>query len=383
MIVLAGGGFALLAGLDAALLLLGVGAPVRAERLAAVHGVLMVLGFVGTLIALERAVALGRRWGFAAPTLTGLGGIALVSPVPLPAAGALLVAGTAVQAAVFVPLWRRRRDAAVLVQALGAASAVGGALLFTGGAAAPAYLPWLIGFVVLLIAGERMELARLGRADDAAERVVLGAAVLLLSAIALALLFPAWALPVLGVVMLVMVAVLQRVDVARRMLRGRGLPRFSAVCLLAGYGWLAVAGAILLLAPEPLAGGGYDAVVHSVFLGFAMSMIFAHAPVILPAVLRRPLPYHPAMYIPAALLHAGLLVRVLGGDLREARLLWQVGGVGNVVAILAFLLVAVDSAMWARRHRIRKGRVGLRSAHADHAGPDGTQARQAEADSRP
>jgi len=38
-------------------------------------------------------------------------------------------------------------------------------------------------------------------------------------------------------------------------------------------------------------GGGYDAVVHAIFLGFVISMVMAHAPVILPAVLRRPLPY--------------------------------------------------------------------------------------------
>jgi hypothetical protein len=354
MILLAGGGLALLAGLDAALLLLGVGAPVRSERLAAVHGLLMVLGFVGTLIALERAVALGRRWGFAAPALTALGGAALVSPLPLRTAGVLLVLGTGVQAAIFVPLWRRRRDSAVLVQALGAVAAVGAALLFTGGASTTAYLPWLVAFVVLLIAGERMELARLGRTDDRAERAVLAAALLLLAVVVLALLFPGWALPVLGMALLVLVAALLRVDVALRMLHGRGLPRFSAACLLAGYGWLAVAGAVLLLAPDPWAGGGYDAVVHSVFLGFTMSMIFAHAPVILPAVLRRPLRYHPAMYAPAVLLHAALLLRVAAGDLRSARLLWQVGGVGNVVAVLAFVVTAIVAAVAGRRRRGRR-----------------------------
>lgn len=364
MLLLAGGGFALLAGLDAALLLLGVGAPVSTERLAAVHGVLMVLGFVGTLIALERAVALGRRWGFAAPALMGLGGIALVSPLPLVVAGTLLMLGTGVQVAIFVPLWRRRRDAAVLVQALGAAGALGAAILFTGGAAATAYLGWLVGFVVLLIAGERMELARLGRSDDAAERIALAASMALLAAIVLALLFPAWGPPVLGAALLIVVVALLRVDVARRMLRSRGLPRFSAACLLAGYAWLAVAGGILLLVPDPLSGGGYDAVVHAVFLGFTMSMIFAHAPVILPAVLRRPLPYHPAMYAPAGLLHAALLVRIAGGDLRGARVVWQVGGVGNVVAVLAFVAIAAVTAVTAtlrarRRRRSRMAHRGL------------------------
>ena len=63
---------ALLAGLDAALILLDLPAPVRAERLPQVHGVLLVLGFVGTLVSLERAVALGRTAGYAAPALLGL-----------------------------------------------------------------------------------------------------------------------------------------------------------------------------------------------------------------------------------------------------------------------------------------------------------------------
>lgn len=358
--LMVGAGIALMAGLDAALLQLGVAAPVTSERVSAVHGMLMVLGFIGTVIALERAVALGRKWGFAAPALMGLGGVALISPLPLAAAGALLMAGTGIQAVIFIPLWRRRRDAAVLVQALGAASAFGAAMLFTGGAATASFLGWLIAYVVLLIAGERMELARLGRSDDRAEQAVLAVAVLLLAAVVLQLLFPGWASPVLGVVLLALVVALTNVDVASKMLRSTGLPRFSAACLMAGYVWLAVAGGILALAENPLDGGAYDALVHSVMLGFTMSMIFAHAAVILPAVLRRPLPYHPIMYFPAVLLHVALAVRIIGGDLKGARVVWQVGGVGNVVAVLAFALTAVVTGVAASIAARRRRRRALR-----------------------
>lgn len=357
------GGIALLAGLDAALLQLGVAAPVTSERISSAHGALMVLGFIGTVIALERAVALGKRWGFISPAAMGLGGIALISPLPLAAAGALFLVGTGVQAAIFIPLWRRRRDAAVLVQALGAASAVGAAMLFTGGAASTSYLAWFIGYVVLLIAGERMELARLGRSNHRAEQTALAVAAALLAAIMLQLLFPAWATPLLGVVLLAVVVALLRVDVASKMLRSTGLPRFSAACLMAGYVWLAVAGGILVLAVDPLTGGAYDAVVHAVMLGFTMSMIFAHAAVILPAVLRRPLPYHPVMYVPAVLLHVALAVRVIGGDLRDLRIVWQIGGVGNVVAVLAFALTAVVTGIVASvRARRRRARIAVSTA---------------------
>jgi len=55
--LLLGGGVAMLLGLDAGLLLLGLPAPVTIERLPEVHGQLMLIGFLGTVIALERAVA--------------------------------------------------------------------------------------------------------------------------------------------------------------------------------------------------------------------------------------------------------------------------------------------------------------------------------------
>src|SRR5580704_4623462 len=41
------------------------------------HGPLMVCGFLGTLISLERAIALGSRWGYAAPVLVAAGALML------------------------------------------------------------------------------------------------------------------------------------------------------------------------------------------------------------------------------------------------------------------------------------------------------------------
>jgi hypothetical protein len=95
----------LLAGLDAALMLLGVPAPVRADRLPDVHGMVLVFGFVGTLVSLERAVALRRRAGFLAPALLGSGGLLLVSPAPLAAGQWVLLGGAGALAGVYVPLW--------------------------------------------------------------------------------------------------------------------------------------------------------------------------------------------------------------------------------------------------------------------------------------
>lgn len=41
-------------------------------------------------------------------------------------------------------------------------------------------------------------------------------------------------------------------------------------------------------------------------------MVFGHAAIIFPAVLKVKIPYHPAFYVPLALLHASLALRVAG-----------------------------------------------------------------------
>lgn len=53
------GGMSLLSGLNAALVRLDVLSPVASQRIGDLHGPVMVLGFMGTLISLERAQALG------------------------------------------------------------------------------------------------------------------------------------------------------------------------------------------------------------------------------------------------------------------------------------------------------------------------------------
>ena len=360
-VFLAPAGLAMLAGLDAALMLLGLPAPVSAARLPDVHGMLLVFGFVGTLISLERSVALRSRAGYLAPALLGLGGLLLLSPAPIEAGQATLLLGMVAMTAVYVPLWRRQRDDSVLAQAFGAVLGVGGLVLWLGGVPVAALLPWLMGFIVLTIGGERLELARIAMGVHAGRTLLLLSAALVTGVVA-SLLWPQVGYPWLGVTLLALTCWLAVHDVARRTVRAQGQVRFMAGCMLAGYFWLAVAGATWLVGGPALEGTAYDVVIHAVFLGFTLSMIMAHAPVILPAVLHRPLPYHPLMLLPAALLHLSLVLRLWVGDALGQQLAWQTGGALNIAALLLFVAVAVWSA--SRADRARKpagataGRVG-------------------------
>lgn len=349
LVFLVPAGLAMLAGLDAALLLLGLPAPLTTDRLPDVHGMLLVLGFVGTVIALERAVALRSKAGFAAPALLGLGALTLLSPAPLRAGQLLLVVGCAALLGVYVPLFRRSHDESVMIQALGAVLALGGAVLWMAGIPMADVLPWLIGFIVATIIGERLELARVVRLAPRTVNQLLALVASLMAAVTATLLWPGPGYALLGATVLALVAWLVVHDVARRTIRSNGLPRFMAGCLLAGYAWLSVAGGIWLLHGRTSEGFAYDAVIHAVFLGFTLSMIFAHAPVILPAVLRVRLPYHPVMIVPAVLLHASLALRVLVGDARQIEWARQVGGVLNITALLLFAAVTVTSIALASR----------------------------------
>jgi hypothetical protein len=80
--------------------------------------------------------------------------------------------------------------------------------------------------------------------------------------------------------------------------------------------------------------------LHAVLVGFVLSMVFAHAPIILPAVARIDVPYHPVLYLPLAVLHVSLVIRVLG-DLIASASARQLGALGNAAAIATFLMAVV------------------------------------------
>ena len=131
LVFLAVAGTALLTGLTGALMLLGVALPSSASGFALAHGELMSLGFLGTVVALERAVALDEPWGYLAPGLAAVGAIGLMAGLPAPGSAGL-VGGAIVLLAVYAAFARRERSLQLGVQAAGAGAWLGAALLLRG-----------------------------------------------------------------------------------------------------------------------------------------------------------------------------------------------------------------------------------------------------------
>jgi hypothetical protein len=206
------------------------------------------------------------------------------------------------------------------------------------GMATPELAPWWIAFLVLTIAGERLELSRLLRRPAHAQPLFFAILLALLAALA------AQHTQLFGAALLALAAWLARYDVARRTVRERGLTRYIALCLLTGYVWLAVGGCIAAFS------GPRDAALHAVLLGFVFSMVFGHAPIIFPAVVKLAVPYTPAFYAHLVLLHAGLAVRVTG-DLAVMPAWREAGAALNAAALALFLLNTITAAIRGRLGR--------------------------------
>lgn len=340
--LLAFGPVALVTGLLGGLWRLGWEVP--GGELAEFHGPLMISGLFGTVIGLERAVALGGP-AYAAPVAAALGTLALLAGTP-DIGAALYVAAASVLALASADILRRQPAVFTATLLLGAAAWLVGNILWLAGRPVADLAGWWLAFLVLTIAGERLELSRLLVPKRGSLPLFLLGLALVLGGASLGLAEASGA-ALFGTGLIVATLWLLRHDVARRSIRGRGAPRFFAACMLAGYAWLAVAGALMILAPPARAAFGYDLALHVVLIGFVLSMVFGHALIILPAVARLRLGYTPLLYGPLVLLHASVALRVAGG-LGEWSAVRQASGALTVLALLVFAAAILHGA---RRRR--------------------------------
>ncbi len=342
VVLLVLGLLALLAGMWTGLVRMGWDWPGLIPEFFAAHGPLMLGGFLGTLIGLERAVALGRPWAYVGPTAAGLSVVALLVGAPWPVIPALLLLGSLGIGVDFFALVAIYPSWSGWTMGLGALCWIVGNVVWLAERWVPGAVFWWIGFLVLTIAGERLELNR-SRGLPGRSRLFFGLAVgILMLGLVLTLASGELALGmrVGGLGMLALAVWLLVYDMARFTVRQSGLTRFVAASLLLGFAWLGISGLLAFLYGGQLTGMLYDAVLHSVFLGFAVTMIFAHAPVIFPGITGQAVPFRPSFYSYLILLHLGLLLRV-GSDLAGwlPGQLW--GGLGNATALLLFLFSIV------------------------------------------
>lgn len=313
---------------------------------AAFHAALMVSGFLGTIIGIERAVAVKSAPAFLAPLASASAAACLLAGQPGPAR-VLFVLAAAVFTVVNALLVRRQPAAHTWLLLVSAVAWLLGNLAFGVGYGGPATLAWWFAFLVLTIAAERLEMTRLMRRRPGALAsffVLVGA---MLAGATWSCPSPSWGGAIFGASLSALAVWLLHFDIARRTVLAEGLSRYMAVCLLGGYVWLGVAGVAWVA--MSLGHATRDLALHALGLGFVISMVMGHAPVILPAIARIKVSFGPVFYLPLGALHVSLLWRFGGGWLsHDAR---AQGSALNAAALGLFALTMFGAGIaWRRRH---------------------------------
>ncbi len=330
---------ALLAALWAGLLRLGWQLPVLTPSLVMLHGPLMISGFLGTLIPLERAVALKKKWMYLSPLFAGLGWLVTFLIRTSPLGPLLLTLASLGGVAILIEMTRREFALHTVTMLIGMFAWFAGNLLWLLGWQIFQVVFFWQAFLILTIAGERLELSRVLR-PSRRSNIYFGSIVSIFLAGMFASLFnPQLGVRLNGAALLFLALWSVRNDLAWRNLKHKlPLTRYIAWCLALGLSWLGVGGVLNLIFGAQVAGLRYDAALHVVFIGFVISMIFGHAPIIFPSILGMPINFQPTFYIHLILLHLSLVLRVIA-DYANWYTVRMWGGLLNEVAILLFIVM--------------------------------------------
>ncbi|SHH17033.1 hypothetical protein SAMN04488109_2989 [Chryseolinea serpens] len=310
------------------------------------HGAIMVGSFLGTLILLEKVIAQKNKILLALPAINALG-IVMVVPGLYSVGLGLLLAGALGLFMVFVLYFKKQpNDLSLMLMTAGACCQVVGHIMLISKQFYPMAFPWWMGFILLVIVGERVELSKFLPVTKQNKQVLLG--VLTFFVIGLMLPFHSVGKYVSGVALAGVGLWLLRYDIISIGLKKEGLTRFSARALMTGCIALVLVGVFLVALPDLVYA---DAIVHTFFLGFAFSMIFAHGPMILPGVLGlRVTPYHAILYIPLATLLISLLLRILSDVILFSPGLRLWSGWLSACSILGYFIILAGIMMTKVRH---------------------------------
>ena len=271
------------------------------------HGAIMVGGFLGTLISLEKIIPLRNKILYAIPAVSGASIAFFLSELPTAAWSCLILASVGLSI-VFLRYFLHERSVIYLLMLCGGVSWLIGNMVLISARFYPLAFPWWLGFALFIITAERVELMKflpVNRRD----KIILVAWLALYVVGVSAMPFHGNGSLVSGVALVGISAWLMRSDVIAISIQKSGLTKFIAIALLAGYVALLLTGVLLFSLDHQLM--AYDAVVHSFFVGFVFSMIFAHGPIILPGVLGvSSKPYHKILYLWLAALHASWVMRI-------------------------------------------------------------------------
>ncbi|MDN4165025.1 hypothetical protein QWY31_05895 [Cytophagales bacterium LB-30] len=325
---------ALLLGMNGGLLRLGWEFPLSAT--AASHGLLMTGSFMGTLITLERISTMPNTGWRIFPLSGAISALFFALGWFHAGLAALLFANAGLLLFYFKQMGQHKELYWYLLLA-GSLCWLIGTLLVWKTLFIPRAVGWWMAFLLFTIVGERLELTRfLPVPQKAFYALALFFGLVLLS---LFLPFHEGGRWLLGLAVIGIGLWLSRYDMARITVKKTGYYRYIGTALYAGYGWLIALGLVLFSMED--SAFFYDVFVHAFFLGFAFSMIWAHAPLIFPSLIKKQGPaYHPIIWFGWSLFQITLLARLLSALLGASTLRQWFGMTNGLSIFLLFASIA-------------------------------------------
>ncbi len=308
------------------------------------HGAFMVGGFLGTLICLERTVNNPNKLALLVPAVNSLSIVFLLAGISKAAYICMVLGGLGLTF-VYLKLYADHKKIFILVLMCGALCYVIGNLMLIKTSFYPSAVMWWIAFLFFTITGERLEFSRYLNVSGLRQAILVSLLILFIAGIFSP--FHSAGGYILGLSMTGSSLWLLKYDMAKHSLKKPGQTFYNGILLLAAYVWLGITG--LFMAYGSYYGLLYDAALHSFFLGFVFSMIFAHAPMILPAVLKLKVnPFSPVLYIWFIFLQATLLLRISVVFTGNAEYK-QLAGLLNGIAIIGFFVTVIILTRIAKR----------------------------------
>ncbi len=316
------------------------------------HGAIMVNSFLASLIFLERAVTFRNKAVLLLPFVNALSAVAFISGYNM-AGQSLLIAGSLGFLVMCLYFVYRYKELYYYVFVAGAACLLTGNIILLKTQLYPAAVTWWMGFLLFTIVAERLELSRFLSLTKRKTGF-------LLAALASVLITVCWPFHLYGQILFALAIAataiwLLRYDMAWHSIRIKGQHRYSGILLITGYFWLLITSALMITADR--FAFGYDATLHSFFIGFVFSMIFSHAPIILPAVAKLPVKiYRPVLYVWFVFLQLSLIIRVIA-DIITDPVCRRIGGIANGFTILLFFVTValiVRKELQKRKASVRK-----------------------------
>jgi len=322
---------ALIAGLYTGFLRLGWNLPL--SQTMAHHGFIMACSFLGTLIILERIVVVKIPWFYLFPVINGLS-LPMFLLDQYKIGYILLLIGTLGLIISYIIFYVKYGEKYLLLMLVGSMFLIIGILLPLFGQLIAASVPYLFGFLLFTITGERLELGKF-LPDKKFKKPLLYLGISVFT-IGIFVNFHDSGHYFSGAGMILLALWMLRYDIVNKSIKSHGIHKYVGITLFSGYIWLLISGILMTLNLTSVF--YYDALLHSFFLGFTFLMIFAHGPIIFPGVAGFNFrPYHKSLYFWVILLNLFLALRIIS-DIASIVELRKISGLINGFTIIGFFV---------------------------------------------